>query len=258
MGKSEVDQGVEKNSNVLSPSVFRRVLYYSHSFFVHDFCFHQRCNRIAYPSLTVPYLHLLSRYLPHPVNQPSHKSLTHHRTHLTIRSNQTWSRRLYTQHDLLKPISRNLINRPLPATHYIDNMLVRNVTQRDELVPPAISTKFVVTFKFYAEAGCCIAGCVQIRSGLRVTRQGVRDPEAPVRGEEGGVEDDEVDWSGHILLFNDECGRIGVEAVFGGFCWQARGCAALMHCAAPAISVAYLNVLDVLGISVVLVYKQDA
>jgi len=31
-----------------------------------------------------------------------------------------------------------------------------------------------------------------------------------------------------------------------------------MHCAAPAISVAYLNILNVLDISVVLVYKQDA
>jgi len=222
-GEVEVDQGVENDCNDLSPSVFRRVLYYPQSLFVHDFCFHQRCNSIAYPSLTVPYLYLLSRYLPYPVNQPSHESLTYHKTHRTIRSNQTWPRRLYTQHNLLKTISRNLINRPLPVTHYIDNMLVRNVTQRDELVPPAINTKFVVTFEFYAEATCCIAGCVEIRSYLRVARREVRDPEAPVRGEERGVEDDEVDWPRHILLFGDECGRIGVGAVFGGFAGRQGG-----------------------------------
>ena len=90
-------------------------------------------------------------------------------------------------------------------------------------MPPSVSTKFVVAFELYAESTCCIAGCVQVRSSLRVARREVRDPEAPVRGEEGGVEDDEVDGPGHILIFGLGCGRIGVEAVFGGFAGKQGG-----------------------------------
>jgi len=90
-------------------------------------------------------------------------------------------------------------------------------------VPPSISTKFVVAFEFYDEATCCIAGCVEIGPGLRVARREVRDPEAPVRGEEGGVEDDEADGPGHILTFGLGCGRIGVKCVFGGFAGEQGG-----------------------------------
>jgi len=77
-------------------------------------------------------------------------------------------------------------------------------------MPPSISTKFVVAFEFYTEPTCCVAGCVQIGPGLRVAGREMRDPEAPVRGEEGGVEDDEVDGPGHLSIFGFGCGRIGI------------------------------------------------
>jgi hypothetical protein len=99
---------------------------------IHNASFHERFNRIMYPGLTILYLYSLS-----------------------------WSLRwLYSKHNFFKSISRNLVNRPTSIPLRVSNVLVCDVAQRQQLIPPTVSADFVVAFDFYSKANGCVAGRV--------------------------------------------------------------------------------------------------
>lgn len=122
-------------------SILRSIFYVLQGSVIHNASFHERFNRIMYPGLTILYLYSLS-------------------WSLTGSSYETWFRWLYSKHNFFKSISRNLVNRPTSIPLRVSNVLVCDVAQRQQLIPPTVSADFVVAFDFYSKANGCVAGRV--------------------------------------------------------------------------------------------------